>query len=359
MADIVPDFLARVIDAWLEDADGERIENVERGEPIRLDAVIEARQDLVNPRFALHVNERRRSHVFELERALEDGEHAIRIDAGTRVRISAADRESADARALRRRLLARLLRNDGGRRMQAHAAARLRRLRAGRGQGVVSIPGELDVEIERVGRGGDAMSADAARSSCARAGPSALGGGWRRFGELLYLISVTEFKKTYFGTVLGYVWSLLRPLLLFAVLLFVFTKIVRLGSACPHYPVLLLMNVVLFGFFSEATATAVMSVVNQEGVVRKTQFPRLVIPLSVVLTSLFNLAVNLVVVLIFLARLRRLTRLDLAAVPADRPRCSSSSRRRSRCCSPRSMSASATRRSSGRSSPRRSSTPRR
>jgi ABC-2 type transport system permease protein len=132
-------------------------------------------------------------------------------------------------------------------------------------------------------------------------GPSALGGGWKRFGELLYLISVTEFKKTYFGTVFGYVWSVLRPLLLFAVLLFVFTKIVRLGSGVPHYPVLLLMNVVLFGFFSEATTTAVMSVVNQESVVRKTQFPRLVIPLSVVMTSLFNLAVNLVVVLIFIA----------------------------------------------------------
>jgi ABC-2 type transport system permease protein len=131
-------------------------------------------------------------------------------------------------------------------------------------------------------------------------GPSALGGGWKRFGELLYLISVTEFKRTYFGTVLGYVWSLLRPLLLFAVLLFVFTKIVRVGSGVPHYPVLLLMNVVLFGFFSEATTTSVMSVVNQESVVRKTQFPRLVIPLSVVVTSLFNLAANLVVVLIFI-----------------------------------------------------------
>ncbi|HEY1236959.1 MAG TPA: ABC transporter permease [Solirubrobacterales bacterium] len=131
-------------------------------------------------------------------------------------------------------------------------------------------------------------------------GPSALGGGWKRFGELLYLISVTEFKRTYFGTVLGYFWSLLRPLLLFAVLLFVFTKIVRLGSDVPHYPVLLLFNVVLFGFFSESTTTAVMSVVSQESVVRKTQFPRLVIPLAVVMTALFNLGANLIVVLVFI-----------------------------------------------------------
>ena len=145
------------------------------------------------------------------------------------------------------------------------------------------------------------MSADVERLALQPVrGPSALGGGWRRFGELLYLISVTEFKKTYFGTVSGYVWSLLRRLMLFGILLFVFTKIFRLGSSVPHYPVLLLMNIVLFGFFSEATGTSVVSVVSQEGVVRKTQFPRLVIPLSVVVTCLFNLAINLIVVVVFL-----------------------------------------------------------
>src|SRR5262249_20235618 len=105
-------------------------------------------------------------------------------------------------------------------------------------------------------------------------GPSALGGGRRRFLELLYLISVTEFKKAYFGTALGYVWSLIRPLMLFAVLLFVFTQIFRLGSQVPHYPVLLLLNVVLFTFLQEATLASVTSVVSQESVVRKTQFPR-------------------------------------------------------------------------------------
>jgi len=130
-------------------------------------------------------------------------------------------------------------------------------------------------------------------------GPSALGGGWRRSVELLYLIASTEFKRTYFGTVLGYLWSLCRPLLLFAVLLEVFTHVIRLGSNVAHYPVLLLMNIVLFGFFQEGTNTAVGSVLSQEAIVRKTQFPRLVIPLAVVLTSAFNLLVNLVVVFAF------------------------------------------------------------
>jgi ABC-2 type transport system permease protein len=131
-------------------------------------------------------------------------------------------------------------------------------------------------------------------------GPSALGGGWRRSLDLLYLIAVTEFKQTYFGTVLGYLWSLARPLLLFGVLLAVFTQVFRIGSQVPNYAVLLLFNIVLFGFFQEATTTAVNSIVSQESVVRKTQFPRLVIPLAVVLTAGFNLALNLVVVFVFI-----------------------------------------------------------
>lgn len=131
-------------------------------------------------------------------------------------------------------------------------------------------------------------------------GPSALGGGWRRSWDLLYLIAVTDFKRVYFGTALGYLWSICRPLLLFGVLLAVFTQAFRLGNGIDHYPVLLLVNIVLFGLFQEATNAAVTSVVAQESVVRKTQFPRLVIPLAVVLTSLFNLGLNMVVVVVFL-----------------------------------------------------------
>ena len=131
-------------------------------------------------------------------------------------------------------------------------------------------------------------------------GPSALGGGWRRFFSLLWLMAVTEFRRIYFGTVLGYVWSLIRPLLFFAVLLFVFTQIIRIGSGVPNYPVLLLLGIVLFQFFSETTQEAVTSVVGQEAVVRKTQFPRLVIPLAVVLTGAFNSGLNLIVVIVFI-----------------------------------------------------------
>jgi ABC-2 type transport system permease protein len=130
-------------------------------------------------------------------------------------------------------------------------------------------------------------------------GPSALGGGARRSLELLYLMAVTEFRRSYLGTALGYLWSIARPLLLFGVLLVVFTQAFDLGDRVRSYPVLLLFNIVLYGFFQEATTQAVPSIVSQESIVRKTQFPRLVIPLAVVLTSAFNLGVNLVVVLGF------------------------------------------------------------
>jgi ABC-2 type transport system permease protein len=131
-------------------------------------------------------------------------------------------------------------------------------------------------------------------------GPTALGGGWKRFVDLVYLMSVTEFKRTYFGTALGYLWSICRPLLLFAVLLEVFTHIFRLGSTVPHYPVLLLFNIILFGFFQGGTGASVSSIVAQEGIVRKTQFPRLAIPLAVIMTGLFDLALNLIVVFGFI-----------------------------------------------------------
>jgi ABC-2 type transport system permease protein len=131
-------------------------------------------------------------------------------------------------------------------------------------------------------------------------GPSALGGGWRRGLELLYLMASTEFKRAYFGTALGYVWTIGRPLMLFGVLLVVFTKGLNLGSAVPNYPVLLLLNLVLFGLFTEGAGTALPSIVSAESIVRKTQFPRVVIPVATVLTALFNLGLNLIVAFIFI-----------------------------------------------------------
>ncbi len=130
-------------------------------------------------------------------------------------------------------------------------------------------------------------------------GPSALGGDRRRFLHLTKTLAVSEFKLRFFDSVLGYFWQLVRPLLLFAVLYVVFTQFVRISGGVPFYPVMLLTGVVLFTFFAEATGGAVGSVLDRENLVRKIQFPRMVIPLSVVLTAYFNLLLNLIAVAIF------------------------------------------------------------
>jgi ABC-2 type transport system permease protein len=134
-------------------------------------------------------------------------------------------------------------------------------------------------------------------------GPRALTDDWRRFWHLTYNIARNEFKLRFFGSVLGYVWQLVRPLLLFGVLYVFFTKVAQVNNqhtpGQKHYGAQLLGSIVLFTFFAEATSGAVRSVVDRENLVRKIQFPRMVIPLSVVLLALFNLALNLIVVLGF------------------------------------------------------------
>jgi ABC-2 type transport system permease protein len=131
-------------------------------------------------------------------------------------------------------------------------------------------------------------------------GPSALGGGWRRFVHLTWIIGLTEYRLTYFGSVLGYLWALMRPLLLFGVLYTVFSQIVKFGGDIPNYPVLLLFNIVLFSFFQDSSQRAVTAVVDSEAIVRKMHFPRLVIPLSTVMTGALNFLLSLIAVFIFI-----------------------------------------------------------
>ena len=139
------------------------------------------------------------------------------------------------------------------------------------------------------------------RTLQAVAGPSALGGGWRRFAYLTRLIAITDFKLTFYGSVLGYLWTLVRPLMFFGVLYLVFAVILSsFTRGVVDFPVVLLTNVVLITFFQEATGQAVPSVITRENLVRKMHFPRLVIPMAVVLTSCLNFVLNLVAVFVFM-----------------------------------------------------------
>ncbi len=130
-------------------------------------------------------------------------------------------------------------------------------------------------------------------------GPRAVGVPVARFAALVWTIAVSEFKLRFYGSALGYLWQLMRPLLLFGVLYLFFTQILRFQDV-EYYPVVLLQGIVIFTFLAEATTGSVTSLVDHEILVRKIQFPRLAIPFAVVLTALFNLLVNYVVVFAFL-----------------------------------------------------------
>jgi len=147
------------------------------------------------------------------------------------------------------------------------------------------------------------MTIDAARPAgtvATRQGPSAVGDDLRRFWELAFVLAITEFKLRYFGSFLGYFWTLMRPLMLFGVLYFVFTQVVRFGDGVAYYPLYLLMAVVLWTYFSEVVIQSVRCLVNRERLIRKIRFPRMVVPLSVALTSAFTLGTNLLALFAFL-----------------------------------------------------------
>jgi len=108
-----------------------------------------------------------------------------------------------------------------------------------------------------------------------------------------------DFKVRYQGSVLGYLWSVLRPLFLFVILYIVFTYIFKIGKGVPHYPVYLLLGIVLWNFFTEATIIGMGSVVGKGDLIRKISIPRYLTVLSSSTSALINLGINMCVVFLF------------------------------------------------------------
>lgn len=117
---------------------------------------------------------------------------------------------------------------------------------------------------------------------------------------LLRELIVTDFKLRYQGSALGYLWSLLKPLFLFAILYVVFGMFLRFGSSIEHFPIYLLLGIVLWGFFTEATTQGLQAIVNRGDLIRKINFPKYIIVISGTVSALINLLLNLLVVLVFL-----------------------------------------------------------
>lgn len=117
--------------------------------------------------------------------------------------------------------------------------------------------------------------------------------------SILREMVVSDFKIRYQGSMLGYMWSLLKPLFLFAILYIVFTYIIPLGKSVEHYPVYLLLGVVIWNFFVESTMIGASSIVARGDLIRKISIPRYLVVFSSSVSALINLGISLFVVLIF------------------------------------------------------------
>lgn len=117
---------------------------------------------------------------------------------------------------------------------------------------------------------------------------------------LLVELVRTDFKLRYQGSVLGYAWSLLRPLLLFMILYVVFVKFLKIGSSIQHYPVYLLLGIVIWNFFLEMTTQSLGSIVGRGDLIRKIRIPRWMIVFSSSIAAVINLFLNMVVIVVFM-----------------------------------------------------------
>ncbi len=118
--------------------------------------------------------------------------------------------------------------------------------------------------------------------------------------SLIRELVVSDFKLRYQNSVLGYLWSLLRPLMLFGVLYIVFTKIVKVGNSIPHYPSYLLLGLVMWTFFVEATVAGLNAITGRGDLIRKVSIPKYTIVIGATLSAFVNFCLNMIVVFVFM-----------------------------------------------------------
>ncbi len=110
----------------------------------------------------------------------------------------------------------------------------------------------------------------------------------------------TDFKLRYQGSVLGMMWSVLKPLMLFAIMYIVFVRFLKFGANIPHFAVSLLLAQTLWGFFQETASQGMMAIVGRGDLLRKIKFPKYIVVVSSSVSAFINLAISLVIVALFM-----------------------------------------------------------
>lgn len=122
------------------------------------------------------------------------------------------------------------------------------------------------------------------------------------YKELIWTLAKTDFKLRYHGSALGYVWAILKPLLMFTILNFVFSSLFNAkGNGIPYYSLQLLVGIILFNFFSEGTSAGMSSLLSKSQLVTKIYVPRWTIILASTLNSAMIFVMNLIVIAFFFA----------------------------------------------------------
>jgi ABC-2 type transport system permease protein len=133
--------------------------------------------------------------------------------------------------------------------------------------------------------------------------------------DVLRVIAATEFKLKYTTSALGYVWSIVKPLSYFAVLWVVFGRFFKLGAVFEQYPLYLLIGIVLWTFFADASNLGMSSLVGRVELLRRLAFPRLVIPISATLVSAITFVINLLLIGAFIGISHERPRLGWLLIP--------------------------------------------
>jgi len=109
-------------------------------------------------------------------------------------------------------------------------------------------------------------------------------------------IAWTQFKLKYTGSVLGYVWSLLKPAIYFGVLYVIFVKLIKFHA--DEFPLQLLVGIVLFTFFTECTNVGLGSIVGNGGLIQKAYFPRAILVIASSMTAAMTFVINFVLIVV-------------------------------------------------------------
>jgi len=128
----------------------------------------------------------------------------------------------------------------------------------------------------------------------------------RHYRQLTVELAISQFKLRYTQSVLGYLWSLLKPAMLFGITYFIFVDLFKINDGTEYYGMQVLLGIVLWTFFAECTGSSMQAIAGSAGLIRKAYFPRSILVIAASLSSLFTFLINMLIVFAIAVGLRQI-----------------------------------------------------